>query len=466
MVYQDKSPSSEFLPRDCLDAKFLPLGTFVWKVICWHCEKFADMKLLLEGFNIKEDLHDSFVQTAFLRLDRSFLSHLVHYMNYRDGWYPDDVLIMVEAALTSDDVGYLSLILEHVAATELSEHQPAICQLVYCSRRLDYIEAMLQVVIPRPADIAATLAWYLASGDEQSFRDFLHLVEGRGGSFRSRKDDEIDFSDFCHNFVAGCGRLIEAQRSDALSLYLDSLEGLGINSHSIEGLENASPFQLTVLPALVSPDPSFLRILLERDVVVADMPIPGIGGREVIQYPSPSMPHWPLYCAVVLVCDTEFLQLLCQHGASLQQESRGTKDQENKAQGIVDHLTLLSSLEDARLEHIDVLLFCHILIHIGIKGKHYSTPMSDRYEAIENTTDYQETWRCMERLLYRDGFFPSCSGPCDEVHEGSWKDEPGIRSEMMSRYTEFPEHYPKHLRTQRNWNIWRKDALQILNKLI
>ncbi|EXL70469.1 hypothetical protein FOPG_13722 [Fusarium oxysporum f. sp. conglutinans race 2 54008] len=51
-------------------------------------------------------------------------------MNYEDEWHPHDIPFMVEAAQSSDDAGYLSLILEHVAASELSEHQPAICQAV------------------------------------------------------------------------------------------------------------------------------------------------------------------------------------------------------------------------------------------------------------------------------------------------------------------------------------------------
>ncbi|EGU75518.1 hypothetical protein FOXB_13967 [Fusarium oxysporum f. sp. conglutinans Fo5176] len=486
-VYQDKSPSSVFLPRDCLDAKHLPTGNFVWKVICWHCEKVAHIKSLLAEFNVQlkdeittnqENLRDSLIQTAFLRRDRDFLIQLVQYMNYEDEWHPHDIPFMVEAAQSSDDAGYLSLILEHVAASELSEHQPAICQLVYCSRRLDYIAAMLQVVIPRPADIAATLAWYLCSSDEQSFRDFLHLVEGRGGSFRSRRDDEVDFSDFYPNFVAGCGRLIETQRSDALSLYLDSLEGLGINFRSIEGGENAGSSELAVLPALVSPDPSFLRVLLEREVVVAVMPpfvvqyelwrswkfSTEINFKVLVQYPPLPVLRWSLYFVVMLVCDTEYLELLCQHGASLSQESTGTEDQESKAQGIVEHLSRLSSLENARLEHTDALLSLHILIHVGSRG-HYPTSFWRNFTATDKLLDYQETWRCMERLMYPDSFFPSCSGPCDKAHNGGWKGDPDMRSKLMSRYTEFPDHYPKHLRTQSNWDRWRSDALQILSKI-
>jgi hypothetical protein len=425
------------------------------------------MKLLLEGFKIKEDRQDDFIQTAFLRLDRSFLNHMVHYMNYRDNWLPDDVLIMVEAALSSGDVAYLSLILEHVSTIKLSKQQPMICQLVYCSGSLDFIDAMLQVVIPRPADIAATLAWYLSSGDEQSFRDFLCLIEGRGGSFRSRTHDAVDFSDFCSNFVAGCSRLIETQRPDTLNLFLDSLEGLGINYHIMESISNVNFLQLAVLPALVSPDPSFLRILLERDVIVADLSIPFIDSCEVAQYSFLSWRNWPPYCSAVLVCDTEFLQLLCQHGTFLQQESGGTNNQEIKVHETVRHLTLLSSLENARLEHVKATLFFHELIHLGTNGPHgrhlcYATGKKTE----NNITDYEETWRSMERLLFRDDFLASCSGPCGVFHEGSWKDDPSIRSEILSRYTKFPDNYPKHLRTQGSWAIWRKDALQILKKLI
>ncbi|RBQ96517.1 hypothetical protein FVER53263_20435 [Fusarium verticillioides] len=231
--YEDKSSRSEFLVRDCIDVEFLPPETFVWKVICWHCKRFADMKLLLEGFYIMLRLHDPLIQSAFLRLDRHFLdqmeyylNQIVHYLNHRDGWCPDDVLIMVKAALRSNDAGYLLWILEHVNAATLSDHQTAIFQLVYNSRRLGHIDAMIQVIVPRPADIAAALAWYLSSSDEQSFGDFLHMVEVRGGYFKGKTTEEIDLSNFYPAFVAGCGRLIETQRPNTLSIYLDSLEKL------------------------------------------------------------------------------------------------------------------------------------------------------------------------------------------------------------------------------------------------
>ncbi|KAF4426535.1 hypothetical protein FACUT_9845 [Fusarium acutatum] len=269
--YEDKSPSSDFFARECLDVEFLPLGSFVWKVICWHCEKFADMKLRLEGFNIEEYLHNSLVQTAFLRLDHNFLSHLVHHINHRDEWHPGDVLIMVKAALSSNDTRHLLWILEHVTAKLLSGHLTTIFKLVYSSRRLDHIDAMMKVVVPRPADIAAALAWCLSSSDEQSFKDFLHMVKDRGGFFKGKTAKELDFSDFYPIFVAGCGRLIETQQSNTLSLYLDSLEGLGIDFNGAQCRKNTDSSKLAILPALVSPDPSFLRILLEREMVVADM---------------------------------------------------------------------------------------------------------------------------------------------------------------------------------------------------
>lgn len=473
----DKIPTSEFFAKDCLDVQ-LPIEVFTWKLICWRCEEFADIKYLLEGLNTEEPPRDSLVQSAFLRLDRNFLNHLVRYMNYGDGWHPDDVLIMVEAALSSDDAEYLSWLLEHVAASVLSKHRIAIFQLVYSSRRLNHIEAMIQVVVPRPADIAAALAWYLGSSDEQSFRGFLRMVEDHGGSFRRRRTNDVDFSDFYPTFVADCCRLIETQRSDTLSVYLESLEGLGINFRSIEHCKITGSSQLAVLPSLLSPDPSFLRVLLEREVIVAvTQPFvmecisgmyaeysPKIDFGELLQYLPPPMPHWPLYCSVMLACNTEFLQLLCQYGTSLQQESRVTGDQESKVQGIVNHFSQLSNLEDARLEHMDVLMFCHILIHVGIKGEHHPAFCTTWFKATENKTDYRETWRCIERLLYRDGCFHGCSSQCRLAFRGDWKKQPDKRSELMSRYDEFPDLYPKHLQTQSNWDIWRRDALQILRK--
>ncbi|KAJ0140475.1 hypothetical protein HZ326_16645 [Fusarium oxysporum f. sp. albedinis] len=473
---QDKISGSKFLAKDL--SVELPPGYCAWKVICWHCEKFADIKPLFKEFNVRKDLHGYLIQTAFLRLDRSFLNQLACYRNYGDRWRPDDILIMVEAALSSDDAGYLLWILEHVAASVISGHRIAILQLVYNSRRLSHIDTMIQVVIPRPADIAAAVAWYLVSSDEQSFGGFLQLIEDRGGSFSSKTAEEVDFSDFYPTFVAGCGHLMESKCSNTLGLYLSSFERLGIDFHGVQGHKKTDSSQWAILPALLSPDPSFLRILLEREVVVADMePFiveynswtvtkcpPRQDLKELVQYPPSSMPHWPLYCAVMLVCDTEFLHVLCQHGASLQQERRGTQDQKSETQGIIHHLSSLSSVLDARLEYMDTLMFCHILIHVGTLGKHSPLRNTNHFSATDKTTDYEETWRCMERLLYRDSFFSDCLCPCGYTFKGDWKKQPDTRSKLMSRYAEFPDHYSKHLRTQASWDTWRRDSLQILSK--
>ncbi|KAL5600467.1 hypothetical protein FOVSG1_008279 [Fusarium oxysporum f. sp. vasinfectum] len=196
---QDKISGSKFLAKDL--SVELPPGYSAWKVICWHCEKFADIKPLFKKFNVRKDLHGYLIQTAFLRLDRSFLNQLACYRNYGDRWRPNDILIMVEAALSSDDAGYLLWILEHLAASVISGHRIAILQLVYNSRRLRHIDTMIQVVIPRPADIAAAIAWYLVSSDEQSFGGFLQLIEDRGGSFSSKTAEEAFISVLLRDLV-------------------------------------------------------------------------------------------------------------------------------------------------------------------------------------------------------------------------------------------------------------------------
>ncbi|KAF4959544.1 hypothetical protein FGADI_1611 [Fusarium gaditjirri] len=264
-----KIPSLEFLASDHREPD-LSLEFSAWKIICWHCERFTDIKLLFEEFGVREHLHDSLIQTAFIRLDWSFLSQVVQYLNYENGWHPPDIILMVEAALRSDDVGYLSLILEKVAASVLSKSQAAIFQLINHSGRLDYIDAMTRIIVTRPTSIAAIFALLLGSSDEQGFREFLYIVKSRGGSFSS-KTAEVDFSHFYPTFVAGCAHLIETQSSNTLNLYLDTLEGLGIDFHTTQGCKNTESSQMALLPALVSSDPAFLRILLEREVVVADM---------------------------------------------------------------------------------------------------------------------------------------------------------------------------------------------------
>ncbi|SCV27191.1 uncharacterized protein FFB14_01432 [Fusarium fujikuroi] len=324
---QDKRQNSMLLTDDIQRVRS-PLGVCVWKVICWQCEKFEDFKFLLEEFNAKEHLqHESLVQTSFLKLDRNFLSQMEQHLNYEDGWNPPDIFLMLYAALGSEDAGYTSLLLEKLAPSLFSENQVAIFDSINHSGSPDQIKALAQVIVTRPASIAAIMASFSAWSDEQDFRDFLHIVKR----------------------------------------------------------------------------------------------------------------------------------------ATLQQENTGTKDQERKAQGIVEHLSRLSNLEDARLEHTDALLFYHVLIQIEGNGVHLRNCLCHSWCTTDATTDYQEAWRCMAHLLYRDSFFTSFCGPCHNVHTGSWKANPETRSKLMSRYTEFPEQYPKHLLTQINWDMWRRDALKILS---
>ncbi|KAF5557186.1 hypothetical protein FPHYL_7775 [Fusarium phyllophilum] len=326
---QDKCPSSRFVAKDCSDVE-VPLGAFAWKVICWHCESFADFRSLLQEFNVADIPCDFVLQTAFLRLDPDFLCQLVQLWKREDGWRPSDLCLMVEAALTCDDVRYILWVFRRVAASKLSDHMTEISQLVYRSRRLQHVDAMMQVVVPRPEDVAATLAWFLGSSDEQGFKDFLHLVRCHVGSFDSKTTENLNLSNFYPIFVAGCSRLIETRRPNTLSLYLESLEGLGIDFQTISGRKNTDSSQLTFLSALASPDPAFLRLLLEREAVVVGMrPFMEVyiawKNWEIpmqAQYSLHPTSHSTLYCAAVLVCDAEFLKLLCQPGASLQQDNK------------------------------------------------------------------------------------------------------------------------------------------------
>ncbi|KAF5724525.1 oxidoreductase like [Fusarium mundagurra] len=418
---QDKALSSEFLAKDCLSV-LSPLETSAWKILCWHCEKFEDLKLLLEEFNLDEHFRDSLIQTAFLRLDRDYLNQLVQLWNFEEEWHPENIPLMMQAALSSKDVRYLEFLLETITASELSGYHNLISILVSRS----YFDAIMRSVGPHPADAATTLAWFLDSMDEQRVNDFLYDIERLSGASQSKAIGQAGFSNFYTLFVDGCGHLIEGGCPNTLSLYLNSLEGLGIDFRVIERCQNSESSQLAILPALVSPDPTFLRILLERKVVIPDMQ-PFIMEyesrethvKELVQYPPSSMPHWPLYCAVMLVCDVEVIQLLCQHGASLRQESNGIEDRENNAQGIVDYLSRLSSLEEARLEHMDALMFCHVLIHIGMDGFHSCSYMADDWRRAGDTPStraFENTWKRMKRLLYRDCLpLPQTSSDTDEL---------------------------------------------------
>lgn len=468
---QDKSQSSGFLAKDCLNTA-MPLIQFVWKLICWHCDKFANFKSLLEGFSAPVFLRDSLLQTAFLRLDIDFLNQLTQLWSYRDGWHPRDVLVMVEAALSSDDIGYFLWIFNTVAASVISEHQTAICNLVYRSKQLEHVDALMKVVNPRLTDVTETLAWFLSSRDEKGFTDFLHIVGRYRGCLSSKIANDVDLSNFYSSFVAGCSRFIQSQSSNSLGLYLDSLKELGIDFRTIEGRKDTEASQLALLSALASPDPVFLRLLLEHEAVVAGMrPFieeyvlwRNLGLRWDSQYSLPSMRHSTLCCAVVLVCDTEFLKILYQPVASLQQDCKGTQEHEWDVSGIIEHISSLSNLEDARLEYMSALMFFHILIHVRKNGENDESLHSYRLKAAGKLTERHEIWNCMERVLYHDTFFTSCSFPCHKWFTGIWTTEPYKRSKLLPRFLEVPDHYSEHLLTQESWDAWRQEALQIIKK--
>ncbi|KAF5990086.1 hypothetical protein FBULB1_282 [Fusarium bulbicola] len=467
---QDKFPRAGFVTKDCLYIE-VPLGAFAWKVICWYCENFASFRSLLEEFNVAEAPCDFVLQTAFLRLDPDFLNQLVQLWKCGDGWHPKDLCLMVEAAMTWDDDRYILWIFKRVAAREVSEHMTEISQLVFRSRRLQHVDAMMQVVVPRPADVAATLAGFLGFRDEKGFTDFLHMLHCRVGSFNSKVAENLDFSNLYPTFVVGCSRLIASRHPNSLGLYLDSLKELGIDFHTLEGRKNTESSQVALLSALASPDPAFLRILLEREAVVADMQ-PFIeeyvswknsDSSVDVHYASPLVPHSALQCAVMLVCDAEFLRLLCQHGASSPQYSKDTRDYECEVSVIIEQLSKVSRLEDARLEYMSALLFCYIIIHVRKKGEHYGSLFSDSTKATEKITE--QAWRYIKHLLYRDSFFTDGSFPYHRLFTGKWKTEFHKRSKvLLPRFIEAPDHYSEHLRTQESWDTWRREALQILRR--
>ncbi|EXK43261.1 hypothetical protein FOMG_05894 [Fusarium oxysporum f. sp. melonis 26406] len=198
-IWLQAPPSSTIAPRFQFS---INRNTPTWQTsdgeVLFQC--FAEIKTSTEF--IQDTLEECFLmlevpqQGIYLNLIlQNFAGQDIHklevqYLNYEDGWHPHDVLFMVKAALSSDDVGYLSLVLEHVAASVLSEHQPAIFRLVSRRERLEHIDTMIQVIVARPTSIAVMLAFFLCSSDEQGFRDFLRIVDGRGGSFRGKTTDE------------------------------------------------------------------------------------------------------------------------------------------------------------------------------------------------------------------------------------------------------------------------------------
>ena len=224
--------------------------------------------------------------------------------------------------------------------------------------------------------MVAGVSWLLRFHKNDGFEEFCDILRSQDFSLDIRKADKLKSLDLYREVITGCSRAIERGCSSTLAVFLDTLLELGLccdQTHKHCGTSAYDSTQLAILRALLSPDSSFLRILLEKGVVSTKMQPFGLDtthkhehgpvfsmGEEEHERPPRSMPHWPLYSALALVRDVEVLQMLRQKGASVSQtaqERPGTKRQRRDEPAILKHLRGMTGVDDARVEYLDTRMF-------------------------------------------------------------------------------------------------------------
>ncbi|KAF5715002.1 het-domain-containing protein [Fusarium mundagurra] len=164
-------------------------------------------------------------------------------------------------------------------------------------RRLD---ELVQILPPALDDVIATLTHILLSNGAHAVKRVIEVAH-------RQRLDATNIDTVNEEVVNGCCKIIENRSPAELLQFLDSLHELGI-SFRCQGEIESPPTQSAILPATVSKDPRFLKILTEKNVVSPQMrPFTIFSERRsgyerhgAIQerYPPAGMPDWPLYSQV------------------------------------------------------------------------------------------------------------------------------------------------------------------------
>ncbi|KAF5609133.1 het-domain-containing protein [Fusarium pseudoanthophilum] len=170
-----------------------------------------------------------------------------------------DVLRLAKLYLKTDNTTLLRMLISVTEPLDLSHLRREMYLFAWDEHKFRPLDELVQILPPALEDVIATLTHILLSNGKHAAQKVINLA--RRLRLSTTKTDMVN-----EEVVSGCSRIIESQSPAELLQFLDFLYELGI-SFSYQGEVESPPTQSAILPATVSKDPRFLKILIEKKVV-------------------------------------------------------------------------------------------------------------------------------------------------------------------------------------------------------
>ncbi|KAF5530822.1 het-domain-containing protein [Fusarium phyllophilum] len=227
-----------------------------------------------------------------------------------------DVLYLAKLYSKTDNTPLLRMLISATGPLDLPYLRRGLYQFAWDEYKFRRLDELVQMLPPALDNIIATLTHGLLLNDDHVVQRAIEIARRQG--LDTTKTEMVN-----EEVVNGCSKVIETRSPAELSQFLDYLSELGI-SFSYQGEVESPPTQSAILPAALSKDPRFLKILIENKVVSPQMrPFTIVSHRRSSdedddrygrvseeRYPPAGMPDWPLYCAIILAVDSEVIQFL------------------------------------------------------------------------------------------------------------------------------------------------------------
>ncbi|KAF9768561.1 hypothetical protein IL306_014160 [Fusarium sp. DS 682] len=361
----------------------------------------------------------------------------------------DDTLSLIGAFLKINEATALRTILSAADPSVLFGARRQLYQLALDEQNWVRLDEFIQIVPPSMEDIISTLAYVLMSKNKHAAKRLLDIAKREGVN----ASDPLTVAE---EVVSGCCRLIETQTPTELSSFLDYTYHLGVSltrRHKLDAL----PTQSAILPAAISHDQRFMRILVERNIVTAwtrPFTIRSIWQVESEdedqhkirheRFPPEGMPDWPLYCAITFTFDPRSIEFLCRAGAKIDLDAPNTPE-DRKEPAIVVKLQQNPSLDQARKDFVNLKEMCNTIAKVG---------MNPRFQEFTNrgSGDYYQYY--YDGILW-DQSFTQAWKSMDSVLGWDWFGDEVLRCEGT-------EKWPGPLRSEEAWDGWREKVLDTL----
>ncbi|XEV01544.1 hypothetical protein FSHL1_006831 [Fusarium sambucinum] len=354
-------------------------------------------------------------------------------------------MFLVRSFSKLDDTSILQLIFSVTDPNILSWGNRELLEIACETWAFRHLRLFIQMGRPCLTDIIHTVAYALLWHDESVTSKLLDVFTCR---YRWG-DDPLKVAE---EVVNGCSRIVEFRTPARLSAFLDALKHLEISSECHVWFYTQS----AILPAVVSDDQSFLKILIERKIVhvrVIPLSLAKMNRKyyewapeldeDICETTPAGMPDWPLYCAIVFVRDVRVLRYLCRAGARLNCDfSAKVRDQEEPL--IIATLRHQVTLEAPRAKFAEAI---SSYIHVANVAK-----STMKTESTGPTVDwpyesFPQAWTSMRNILQRN---LSLQRTLQHHHSLMYED--------FSLHT-----WPEPLSNEDSWKRWRDEAITTLS---